>query len=307
MSNQQHRRAFLRNAAFVAATAAGVSGGPLPRQSHAIEPIPRTGKAKFKFSLAAYSYRDLLSGKQPKMTLEEFITACAAMGLDGTELTSYYFPRTLTPDYLRKVKLLAFRLGLDVTATSVGNDFCQTDGEKLKGQIRLTKQWIDNAEILGAPAIRIFSGSRKGTQTLDDAYRMAIAAIEECCDYAGKHGVSLALENHGGLTAQVDGILRLIQGVKSPWFGVNLDAGNFGGADPYGDLAKIAPYAINTHIKVSLSIAGKRTQADYRRLAKILTDAGYRGYISLEYEEREDPLVACPRETARIREAFLAT
>ena len=308
MSNQQHRRGFLRNAALAAAGAAsGIGAGLVPNQSHAIEPINRTGKPKFKFSLAGYSYRDLLSGNSPKMTLEEFITDCATMGLEGTELTSYYFPRKLTPEYLRKVKHHAFLLGLDISGTSVGNDFCQPDGEKLKAQIRLTKQWIDHAEIMGAPVIRVFSGSRKGSQTEEEARRVAVEAMEECCDYAGQHGVHLALENHGGLTAQVDSMLELIRAVKSPWFGVNFDSGNFGGADPYGDLAKIAPYTINTHIKVSMSVAGKRTQADYRRLAKILTDAGYRGYVSLEYEEREDPRVACARETAKIREAFLAT
>ena len=307
MSNQQHRRGFLRNVALVAAGAAGgIGGGLLPKQGHAIEPIQRNGKAKFKFSLAAYSYRDLLTGNPPKMTLEEFIADCAKMGLEGTELTSYYFPRKLTPEYLRKVKHLAFLLGLDISGTSVGNDFCQPDGEKLKAQIRQVKQWIDYAEILGAPVIRIFSGSKRPNQTLEEARRVAVEAIEECCDYAGQHGVHLALENHGGLTAEVESMLQLIRAVKSPWFGVNFDSGNFGGADPYGDLAKIAPYAINTHIKVTLSVAGKRAQADYRRLARILSDAGYRGYVSLEYEEPEDPLVACPRETAKIREAFLA-
>jgi sugar phosphate isomerase/epimerase len=305
MSNQQHRRGFLRNAALAAAGAAsGIGGVLLPRPTRAIEPIQRIGKPKFKFSLAGYSYRDLLSGNPPKLGLEDFITDCAKMGLEGTEPTSYYFPKPVTPEYLRKIRALAFRLGLDISGTGVGNDFCQPDGEKLKAQIRQVKQWIDYAEILGAPVIRIFSGSRKGTQTVEEARRVAVAAMEECCDYAGQHGVHLALENHGGLTAQVDSMLELIRAVKSPWFGVNLDSGNFSGADPYGDLAKIAPYAINTHIKVSLSIAGKRTQADYRRLAKILSDAGYRGYISLEYEEREDPRVACARETARIREAF---
>jgi len=305
MFNQQHRRGFLRNVALVAAGAAGgIGGGLLPKPGQAIEPIQRNGKAKFKFSLAAYSYRDLLSGKTPKMTLEDFIADCAKMGLEGTELTSYYFPRKLTPAYLRKVKHLAFLLGLDISGTSVGNDFCQPDGEKLKAQIRQVKQWIDYAKLLGAPVIRIFSGSRRGSQTVEEARRVAVEAIEECCDYAGQHGVHLALENHGGLTAEVESMLQLIRAVKSPWFGVNFDSGNFGGADPYADLAKIAPYTINTHIKVSLSIAGKRTQADYRRLAKILSDAGYRGYVSLEYEEREDPLVACPRETAKIREAF---
>ncbi len=133
------------------------------------------------------------------------------------------------------------------------------------------------------------------------------AAIEECCDYAGKHGVYLALENHDGLTTEVDGVLRLIHAVKSPWFGITLDCCNFKGADPYGDVAKVAPYAINAHIKVQMSVAGKDVPTDYRRCAKILADAGYRGYIALESQETEDPRVVCPREIAKMREAFSAT
>lgn len=306
MCRQYDRRRFLGGLVLAAGAAAGVGRAFAPSQAGAIEPIQRIGQPKFKFSLAGYSYRNLLSGNPPQMTLEEFVTDCARMGLEGTEPTSYYFPKPVTPEYLRKLRALAFRLGLDISGTGVGNDFCQTDTERLKAQIGLVKQWIDYASILGAPVIRIFSGSRKANQTLDQAYQVVTDAIEECCEYAGQHGVHLALENHGGLTAQVDGILRLVQAVHNPWFGVNLDSGNFRSADPYADLARIAPYAINTHIKVSLSIDGKRTQADYRRLARIMAEAGYRGYVSLEYEEREDPRVACPRETAKIREAFLA-
>ena len=62
-------------------------------------------------------------------------------------------------------------------------------------------------------------------------------------------------------------MLRLIQDVKSPWFGVNLDTGNFHGEDPYDDLAKIAPYAINVQVKVVVSgLDGKRMPADFKRL-----------------------------------------
>lgn len=92
----------------------------------AIKPIQRnSGVAKFKFSLAAYSYRDLLTSKPPKLSLDEdFISDCAKMGLEGTELTSYYFPQPVTPEYLCKLKDHAFRLGLDISGTAVGNDFC---------------------------------------------------------------------------------------------------------------------------------------------------------------------------------------
>ena len=78
--------------------------------------------------------------------------------------------------------------------------------------------------------------------------------------YAGKYGVFLALENHGGLTTEVDGMLAIVRSIQSPWFGVNLDTGNFQSADPYGDLAKLAPYTINVQVKVVMHPEGQPSQ-----------------------------------------------
>ncbi len=154
--------------------------------------------------------------------------------------------------------------------------------------------------------IRIFSGHAHQGMSVDEAHKLAVAGIEETCQYAGDHGVYLALENHGGLTATADGLLKLVHDVKSPWFGVNLDTGNFNTPDPYGDLARLAPYAINVQVKVSMHPAGgKREPADFKRLAQILTDAGYRGYIVLEFEEPTDPVLECPRYINELRRAFL--
>src|SRR5438132_10868210 len=115
-----HRRQFLQASAAIATTAA------LVRPATAIQPIQRNGQPKFKFSLAAYSYRDLLlpkQGKPAQLTLKDFIDDCAKLGLEGTELTSYYFPKDTTPDYLHALRRLAFRLGLDVSGTAIGNEF----------------------------------------------------------------------------------------------------------------------------------------------------------------------------------------
>jgi sugar phosphate isomerase/epimerase len=300
------RREFFRDAVLVGAGAVGgIAGGLFPNRMTAVEPISRNGAAKFKFSLAGYSYRNLFRGNPPQLTLEDFVADCARFGLEGTEPTSYYFPKDVTPDYLRKLKALAFRLGLDISGTAIGNDFCHPPGPERDKQMAGAKKWIEYAEILNAPVIRIFSGTPRGDQTVDEAHRLAVEGIEEACDFAGKHGVFLALENHGGLTTRVDGMLRLIADVKSPWFGVNVDTGNFRTADPYADLVKIAPYALNAQIKVTMSSPeGKKSPADFGRLARILTDAGYRGYIVLEYEEDEDPREACPKYLDQIREAF---
>jgi len=303
MSALLNRRDVL-HAAVTASACGMISLGRLGPAA-AIEPIARPGKPKFKFSLAAYSYRDLLGGKSPKLKLEDFIRDCAAWQLDGTELTSYYFPPDVTPDDLRRLRQLAFQLGLDVSGTAVGNDFCHPPGETRDKQISLVKTWVDNAAILGAPVIRIFSGKVAKGQTPAEAHKLAVAGIEECCDYAGQHGVSLALENHGGLTTEPDGLLALVRDVNSSWFGVNVDTGNFHTASPYEDLARIAPYALNVQIKVRIQPQGGAPEhADLKRLAKIMGDAGYRGYIVLEYEEKEDPRSACPRYIDEIRQAF---
>ena len=91
----------------------------------------------------------------------------------------------------------------------------------------------------------------------------------------------------------------------SPWFGVNLDGGNFHTDDPYRDLARIAPYALNVQIKTDVDVAGQSQNADLPRVIKILGDAGYRGYIVLEYEGKEDPRTAVPKHLQTIRQLLV--
>jgi sugar phosphate isomerase/epimerase len=158
--------------------------------------------------------------------------------------------------------------------------------------------------------IRVFSGRPRNNQTEAEAHKLAVEGMEECCDYAGKHGVFLALENHGGLTTRIDGLLALVRDVKSPWFGINLDTGNFQGcSDPdqaYAGMARMAPFAINVQVKVLIAMNGKKAPMDFSRLARILTDSGYRGYIVLEYEENEPVREVCPRYVDELRKAFTA-
>ncbi|HEY3391577.1 MAG TPA: sugar phosphate isomerase/epimerase family protein [Lacipirellulaceae bacterium] len=273
--------------------------------AHAIAPIARTSGHHFKLSMAAYSYRDLLQAKPPKLTLVDFIDDCARFGLDGTELTSYYLPQQPSEEYLRQLKGEAFRRGLDISGTAVGNDFCFPPGAERDKQIASVKRWIEYADMMDAPVIRIFAGAVKPEVSTDDSRRLAVNAINECCAHASKYGIFLALENHGGITAEADGVLAIVRAIESPWFGVNLDTGNFHTDDVYRDLTKLAPYSVNVQIKASISPAGGAKQpTDFKRLAAILQDAGYRGYIVLEFEERGDPRTECRRYIEQMREAF---
>src|SRR5437016_923310 len=105
------RRQFLQSA--VAAGTGLTAAGSTP----AIEPIRRQGASHIRLSIAAYSYRKYLDLKKPTMTLDDFITTAAGMGLDAVEPTAYYFAQT-TPEYLAHLKGLCTRHGLDVSGTA---------------------------------------------------------------------------------------------------------------------------------------------------------------------------------------------
>ena len=286
---------------WLAACAAGALCAPAV---WAIEPIARTGKPKLKLSLAAYSFRqwlDLKKKPKPDMTLADFIDFAAGQEIDAVELTAYYFAET-TPDSLAALKSRATRLGLDISGTAVGNNFCTPDAAKLKTELANVKAWVEHTSRLGGKAIRIFAGSVAKGDSEDKARDRAVATIQEACDHAAKFGIYLALENHGGITATADQMLAIVKAVKHDHFGVNLDTGNFHTADPYADLERIAPYAINAQVKTEIKAAGKDAEeADLLRLIEILRKANYRGYVALEYEAKEDAKVAVPRHLATLR------
>jgi len=285
----QSRREFLRQGVMVAA---GTAAGALtPRMAGAMEPVVRKGGSRFKLSCCAYSYRQFLSGKNKTMTLDDFMETAAETDLDGVELTAYYFPGKITPEYLTHLKRKAFLLGLDIPKTAVGNHFCNPPGADRERNVAQVKQWVDYTASLGATCIRVFGGNVPKGTSLEQAQKWTIECIEECCEYSGKHGVFLAMENHGGITASAKEMLPIVQGVKSEWFGVNLDTGNFRTADPYADIATMAPYAVTVHVKVE--VGGR--PADFERIIEIMRRVGYRGYLSLEYEAKEDPRTAVPK------------
>jgi len=293
------RRDVLRASAVGAAS---WLAGSMTLPARAAEPPQRNGKPHMKLSLAAYSFNRVLPRSwtpdqlaNAKYTLEKFIDFCAEQDLDGCELTAYYFPKEITNDYLMSLKERTFRLGLDISGTAIGNDFCLPEGEARQKNLQMCRDWIDHSATLGAPVIRIFAGQVPKGETEDVARERCIDGINQSLEYAAKKGVCLALENHGGITAMPEQMLKIIAGVKpSPWFGVNFDGGNFQTDDPYRDLAQIAPYAINAQIKVEVSPNKKAEPTDLTRVVKILKDANYRGFLVLEYEAKEDPLMTVP-------------
>ncbi len=291
-----NRRSFLLNSAALLG-AASLSG---------IEPVKRLGKPRFQLGLAAYSFRDYFpwmrdkavtprAGHEP-LDMFSFMRICAENGCDGAELTSYFFPPTADDAYFLEIRRQAYLNGIAISGTAIGNTWALPKGPELDAQNTYTKRWIDRAALMGAPHIRVFAGAPAKGLALDEATKNCIEAYQVCADYAAAKGVFLGMENHHGIVAEADNLVKIVRAVDSPWVGINFDSGNFLTEDPYGDLAKIAPYAINVQLKMSIKPKGKPAEpTDIPRVIKILRDANYQGWFTLEYEDKEDPFTVVPR------------
>jgi sugar phosphate isomerase/epimerase len=116
--------------------------------------------------------------------------------------------------------------------------------------------------------------------------------------------VTLGLENHWGLGRTPEGVLRVVTALSSPWLQVTVDTGNFL-EEPYEKLEKIAPHAILVQAKTYYGGGLWYTlDLDYDRIAAMLRRHNYRGYISLEFEGKDDPRTAVPKSLALLRKAF---
>ncbi len=264
----------------------------------------------FQLGLAAYSFREYFSymkGKSQKTATDgtqidmfDFIEFCARQNVAGAELTSYFFPPVTDRDYFLRIKRRAFEAGVSISGTAIGNHFSMGPGERLEQEVAAAKSWIDKATEFGAPHIRFFAGTADDFAKDPDNLKFALDALQRCVDYAGSRGVFVGVENHGNLTA--DQMLQIVDGVESPWFGVNLDTGNFQSEDPYRDLERVAPFAINVQVKVMMMDAdGNKYDADLARVSEILRSAHYKGFVVLEYEE-PDPWTGVPKSLRRLRD-----
>jgi sugar phosphate isomerase/epimerase len=306
------RRKFLHHSFRTGILLAGAGVWPA---AHGIVPFRRRGGPRLLLSLAAYSFRnyfkdadherDAVVDPSRKIDLFQFLDYCAEQGCQGAELTSYYFPKPLPEQFLIRLKRHAFLRGIEISGTAVGNTFTDPKGDKRSQEIALVKRWIDHAQEMGAPHVRVFAGSAPRGMEKGQAKKLCIEGLEDCCSYAAAKGIFLGLENHGGIVAEAQDLLEIVQAVDSPALGINLDTGNFNTSDPYADLERCAPYAINVQLKGELHPRGQpKTAADLTRLVRILREANYQGYVALEYESAEDPWKAVPPLLRRMKELF---
>ena len=248
-------------------------------------------KNRLRTAICAYSFREAL--QKGTLKYEDLVPMAVENEVDGLDLTVYWFPST-TASFLLPLKRLAYRNSVEIYSISVRTNMCQATAELRDKEVAEVKKWVDVAAALGAGHIRVFGGTVPKTSSEDEAAQWVVDVLSRGAAYAAEHGVILGLENHGGITARASRIVEIIKKVDSPWAAVNLDTGNFT-ADAYTQIAEILPYAANVQFKKDIRVEnGKLELADWDRLTKMLAQGGYRGYLALEYEEKEDALVSVP-------------
>lgn len=252
--------------------------------------------ARIRTAICAYSFRKYLSAGS--MTYGDLVDVAVENGVDGLDLTVYWFPVEGRQKFLTDLRRKAYLNAVEIPSIAIRTDCCQKDAAGREREAAWIEYWVDVADRLGASHIRIFGGRVPKGEKEETAAGWVADVLTRAADHAGRKGVVLGLENHGGITLKADRIIDIVNRVDHPFVGINLDTGNFR-EDHYAQMAKCLPYAANSQYKVNLRFADDHHEpCDWDRITKMFGDAGYRGYIALEYEDKEDPKTAVPRHLA---------
>jgi len=211
-------------------------------------------------------------------------------GIDQVELCQMHV-LSQEPEYLAEVKKALKDAGVSVVnmPIDVGNISLESPEWRAE-DIEEIKSWIDVAEYLGSPCVRVNSGHPSGvvfgpTELGEFDLSVTIASYKELAAYCQSKGMTLLLENHWGISADPRNIIKLVEGVASPAFKLCPDFGNFDDEVRYEGLKMMFPYAAMVHAKTyDFNEAGEQERFDFGRCMEIMKASGYDGPISIEFE-----------------------
>ncbi len=302
------------------ALAATVSASALGRSLFADEsPARSRPRRQPQFAVSSYSFWQFRN--KNLRSLETCIDLAAEWGFDGFEILERQMTGTDNAT-LQKIKQRAFVNGLDLCGFSTHQGWVNPNAEIRKRNTEKTIRSIELAYRLGIPTMRVNTGTwgtsknfddlmaHRGIEppvkgyTEEDAFAWVIEGLSDSLPTAEKCGVTLGLENHWGLGRTPEGVMRIVNAIKSPWLKTTLDTGNFL-EDPYDRLEIMADDAVLVQAKTYYGGGLWYTlDLDYSRIAKLLQKHNYRGYVSLEFDGKENPRTAIPKSLAMLKKAF---
>jgi len=264
------------------------------------------------------SWSDHLLFQAKEMDQMSWVRHCKELGLDGVELLDIHFPN-LSKEYMTGLKKLITDLGLEIPLCSVSNDFGKADPAARMESEKLVEKWIQFANWFGSRMLRVLAGwpgahdPARYEAEKKQLWPEMIQSFQRLAKKAEESNVILVLENHNhlGFTRTVDDLFRILNEVGSDWLRFCLDTGDYlvdtAQVNGFPALEKALIYAMIIHAKFyEVDENGKDKKQDWDKILKILSQARYDGYLSIEYEGK-DPKLEVPLAAKFLVEKTLLT
>jgi len=282
--NQTTRRAFLKQSALLSAGFGLTSCMTKSSSAAAKQPL-------FKISLAEWSLHKTLFAK--KLDHLDFPKASKGdYGIDAIELVNQFFKdKANDRKYLAEFKKRADDLGVKILLIMIDGEGAVGDADEAKRTKAVENhyKWVEAGKFFGCHSIRV-NAETGGKGSYEDQQSRAADGLRRLSEFGAKHGLNVIVENHGHLSSNGAWLAGVMKKVNRPNCGTLPDFGNFGLGDGteydcYKGITEMMPFAKAVSAKShDFDEAGNEIRTDYRRMMKIVLDAGYHSYVGIEYE-----------------------
>ena len=246
-------------------------------------------KQLFEISIAEWSLHKSLFGKKIS-NLDFPVVAKKEFKISAVEYVNQFFKDKATDkNYLNELKKICDNEGVKSLLIMCDGEGKLGDPDKNKriSSVNNHKRWIEAAKHLGCHSIRVNASS---SGSYDDQQKLAADGLSRLSEFASTHGLNVIVENHGGLSSNGQWLSGVMKSVNMKNCGTLPDFGNFriGGGktyDRYKGVKELMPFAKAVSAKShDFDDNGNEIHTDYQKMMKIVIDAGYRGYVGVEYE-----------------------
>ena len=306
------RRKFLKNSAAITGgvSIVGLSSAAISEYSSSKDPL-------FKISLAEWSLNKSIFGKSRQLGWEEFAklltddpdallqgdikhldfakVARQDFGIGAVEyVNTFFFNKATNKNYLKEMKTIANGEGVKSLLIMCDREGALGDPDDAARTTAVENhyKWIDAANYLGCHSIRVNAQSEG---EYDEQIKLAADGLSQLTEYGTKYDINVIVENHGGLSSNGKWLSSVIDMVNHPRCGTLPDFGNFylgtwedkgnDWYDRYVGVEELMPYAKAVSAKShNFNEDGDEKDTDYSKMMRIVLDAGYRGYVGIEYE-----------------------
>ena len=284
MNNKNNRRDFLKNASL----AVGAIGSTMMAGCKSLG----VGSAKlYGISLAQWSLnRQFFGGKIDALDFAK--VSRERFDIGAIEYVNQFFKDKANDEaYLGQLKSRAADHGVESLLIMVDGEgsLGHANTDERNKAVQNHHKWADAAKFLGCHSIRV-NAATTGNGSFEEKQKLAADGLRNLSEYGAKLDMNVIVENHGGLSSNGAWLAGVMKIVDLPNCGTLPDFGNFHVGDGkwydrYKGVAELMPFAKAVSAKShEFNDKGDEVRTDYRRMMNIVLDAGYRGYVGIEYE-----------------------